>query len=113
MSYFNVYGTKQNINSEYAAVIPKFIVARLKNETLTIYGDGLQTRDFIYVKDIVKANRLALRSSITVVYNIGSGREISTLIGNRVEIVHLPVRPGNVRHSVADISKIINKYFRI
>jgi nucleoside-diphosphate-sugar epimerase len=88
----------------------------LKNEPLTIYGDGGQTRDFIFVKDVVAANaHFALNSTATGVFNVAGGscitikalaEEIRRLTGSRSEIVHAPGRAGDVKHSVADIGRL-------
>lgn len=77
LRYFNVYGPRQDPHSEYAAVIPRFVSRILKGEPPIIYGDGQQTRDFTFVKDVVNANILAMNSDATGVYNIASGRMIS------------------------------------
>ena len=115
LRYFNVFGPRQNPRSAYAAAVPIFIDRALKNEPLTIYGDGGQTRDFIFVKDIVAANaHFALNSTATGVFNVAGGRsitikalaeEIRRLTGSRSEIVHAPGRAGDVKHSLADTSK--------
>jgi UDP-glucose 4-epimerase len=113
LRYFNVYGPRQDPLSEYAAVIPKFI-ARLQNsQAPLIFGNGKQTRDFVYVKDVVRANLLAMQGSTTGTFNIGSGESIdlNTLAHILSEImdVHIPPsyeppRPGDIRDSVSDIS---------
>ena len=77
LRYFNVYGPRQDPHSEYAAVIPRFVSRVLRGEPPIIYGDGQQTRDFTFVKDVVNANILAMNSDATGVYNIASGRMIS------------------------------------
>ncbi len=117
LRYFNVYGPRQDPQSQYAAVIPKFITALLKGETATIFGDGEQTRDFIFVEDIVRANLLACRAGSEVVgevFNVASGKAVSVnqlyyllkeIVGVKSEPVYAPPRPGDVRHSLADISK--------
>ena len=116
LRYFNVYGPRQDPHSEYAAVIPRFVSRVLKGEPPIIYGDGQQTRDFTFVKDVVNANILAMKSDATGVYNIASGRRISiqglaTLItrltgrDRDVEPVFDKPRKGDVRHSLADISR--------
>ncbi|RLC69625.1 MAG: GDP-mannose 4,6-dehydratase [Chloroflexi bacterium] len=114
LRYFNVYGPKQDPSSEYAAVIPRFIVSILKGEPPIIFGDGQQTRDFTFVQDVVEANILAAESEATGVFNVGSGSQISInelarlirrLVGKNLELVHASPRPGDVRHSLADISK--------
>ncbi len=114
LRYFNVFGPRQDPNSEYAAVIPKFITRLLANRPPTIYGDGEQTRDFTFVRDVVQANIRAMESDAQGVFNIACGRRISLndlasilmdIIGVRVDPVYEPVRPGDVRDSLADISR--------
>ena len=113
LRYFNVFGPRQDPQSEYAAVIPKFITRLLNNQPPVIFGDGKQTRDFVYVKDVVGANLLAMQSSATGTFNIGSGERIdlTTLAGTLCEImqVNLPPvyenpRSGDIRDSVSDIT---------
>jgi UDP-glucose 4-epimerase len=113
LRYFNVYGPRQNPCSEYAAVIPRFIDRVLKNEPPIIYGDGCQTRDFIYVKDVAKANILAMNSANEGIFNIACEQRISLndLISNIAIISGLKIRPiydeprkGDVRDSLASIS---------
>jgi len=114
LRYFNVYGPHQDPKSDYAAVVPRFIIKNLAGERLLINGDGNQTRDFTFVRDVVNANVLAAESGATGVYNIASGRRISindladtifALTGKNTGVEHLPPRPGDVRHSLADISQ--------
>jgi nucleoside-diphosphate-sugar epimerase len=116
LRYFNVYGPRQDPNSEYAAVIPRFITTLLKGEQPTIYGDGEQSRDFTYVEDIVQANILALESSrgFGETMNVASGDRVSlnelfarlrVLTGSDQSPVYAPARAGDVKHSRADISK--------
>ena len=112
LRYFNVYGEYQS--SEYAGVITKFIERILERKPPVIYGDGRQTRDFVYVNDVVSANLLALKSTIDFgIFNIGTGRAISInelasmlieMVGLKLKPVYLPPRPGDIPHSVADIS---------
>jgi len=116
LRYFNVFGPRQDPESLYSAVIPRFIGALLSGKPPTIYGDGTQTRDFTYIDDVVDANLLAITSerSPGKVINIAGGREISindlastlsSLIGAGIEPVYGPPRPGDVLRSVADISR--------
>jgi len=115
LRYFNVYGPRQDPNSQYSAAIPKFIQIVRAGTRPIIYGDGEQTRDFIYVKDVVRANIMAAENQATGVFNIGSGQSISInkLVSLVCELLNrpdlLPVfkeeRAGDVRHSLADISK--------
>ena len=118
LRYFNVYGPRQDANSDYAAVIPKFIKRVLEDKPPIIYGDGNQTRDFIFVKDVVKANIMAAESNATGFFNIASGKQISInelaniileIMGKDFEPIHQKPRPGDIKHSVADISKANSK----
>lgn len=114
LRYFNVYGPRQDPKSEYAAVIPAFITRVLDDKPPVIYGDGLQTRDFVFIKDIVRANILAAESKETGVFNIGSGASVTitgladriiTLLGKDIEPLYEEKRDGDIRQSFADISK--------
>jgi UDP-N-acetylglucosamine 4-epimerase len=117
LRYFNVFGKRQDPNGAYAAVIPRFVSALLRNIPPEIYGDGEQTRDFTYVSDVVQVNLKACqapREACGQVYNVAHGerislnalfREISRLMGSALEPNHGPPRAGDVRHSLADISK--------
>jgi nucleoside-diphosphate-sugar epimerase len=116
LRYFNVFGPRQDPNSQYAAVIPKFITAVLAGKKPVIDGDGEQTRDFTYIKDTVEANILAMqtRKGIGEVFNIAGGKRITInglksliceLSGKDVGAVHGPPRPGDVRHSLADTDR--------
>ena len=78
LRYYNVFGERQNFNSDYASVIPIFINRALRNQDLMIYGDGYQTRDFIYVKDVARANWLALKGGFGI-YNVSTMKEHSIL----------------------------------
>lgn len=111
---FNVYGPRQDPNSQYAAVIPLFIRSLLEGEAPTIDGDGEQTRDFVYVKDVVRAFIQALDHRAKGAYNIAGGkgisinelfRQVSDIMGVDVEPLHGEPRPGDVRHSTADITR--------
>jgi UDP-glucose 4-epimerase len=114
LRYFNVYGPKMK-GGQYAGVIYKFVSNLLKNDKPVIYGDGLQTRDFIYVDDVVDANIKASSTLDNEVYNIGTGIEtriidllniISGILDkNDVEQAYLPRRPGDIYRSQAEISK--------
>tara|TARA_R110002049_G_scaffold17238_1_gene67394 strand:- start:9003 stop:9938 length:936 start_codon:yes stop_codon:yes gene_type:complete len=113
LRYFNVFGPRQNPKSAYAAAVPIFINNALQNKPITIYGDGLQTRDFIYVKDVVKANMLASKVG-NGTYNVALGHSTSVLeLAKKVidltnstsEIQFLDNRPGDIKHSKANPSK--------
>lgn len=114
LRYFNVYGPRQDPDSQYAAVIPLFITRVLQGKPPIIYGDGEQTRDFTFVKDVIKANILAAESDTSGVFNIGRGenvtinnlaRTITSIIGKDLRPEYQPSRPGDVKHSLADISR--------
>lgn len=114
LRYFNVYGPRQNPESNYAAVIPKFITTILRNESPVIHGDGLTSRDFTFVKDVVQANLKAMLSDAQGVYNIAYGQRttlnelahmIMDITGNQVDIRYDDPRVGDVKHSLADITK--------
>lgn len=116
LRYFNVYGKRQDPNSQYAAVIPKFVALLLKDTPPTIYGDGGQTRDFVQVEDIVQANLkacLADKIACGQIHNIGYGESynlnqlydiISRLMGKNIPARYEEVRAGDVRNSLADVS---------
>lgn len=115
LRFFNVYGPKQGLN-DYSGVITKFM-GRIKQKLpLTIYGDGSQTRDFVYVKDIVNAIVLALENTDVSgeVFNIGTGKAATieelaqtmlSLTGAELEIIKAPARQGDIQQSYADITK--------
>ncbi len=114
LRYFNVYGPRQDPNSQYAAVIPRFISRALEGNPPIIFGDGEQTRDFTFVRDAVEANILAAESDATGVFNIGSrsrttinelAKLIARLLATGVKPVYQEPRAGDIRHSLADISK--------
>jgi UDP-glucose 4-epimerase len=116
LRYFNVYGPRQNPQSEYAAVLPRFITSCLAGRAPTIYGDGEQTRDFVFVGDVVEANLLAAESAKAVgqVVNVAGGRRISLnellraiqdVAGTRLAAQHGPARAGDVRHSLASLAR--------
>jgi len=114
LRYFNVYGPKQDPNSEYSAVIPKFIKRLSEEKPLIIFGDGEQTRDFVFVTDVVLANILAAESDSTGVFNVGQGRSITInelakliirIMNKDAGVIYKEARVGDVRYSLADISK--------
>jgi UDP-glucose 4-epimerase len=122
LRYFNVFGPYQDTRSEYTAAIPAFIEKAIRNEPITIFGDGRQTRDFIYVRDVVAANAFfALESQATGVFNVACGRQITITdlaltIGNLAKssstIEYSAERPGDVKHSVAGVGKAQKAGFR-
>lgn len=114
LRYFNVYGPRQDPDGEYAAAIPKFIALLLAGEPPVIFGDGEQTRDFVYVGDVVTANIEAALSGRTGVYNVATGESVTinelidtlkTIIGTNVSPTHEDPRTGDIRHSSASVSK--------
>ncbi len=116
LRYFNVFGPKQNPFSQYAAVIPNFILSALKNEKPIVYGDGEQSRDFTFVENVVSANLLAAEaeSGFGEVFNVACNKEtslnqllsmISEMNGTEIVAEYKTGRVGDVPHSKADISK--------
>jgi nucleoside-diphosphate-sugar epimerase len=115
LRYFNVFGPYQDPTSQYAAAIPAFVTAILKDEPPTIYGDGEQSRDFTYIDNVVEANLLAAWAKQTrgEVLNIACGEAVTVnaiidmineILGKDVKAIYAPARPGDVKHSLADIS---------
>lgn len=115
LRYFNVFGPYQDPTSQYAAAIPAFVTAILKDEPPTIYGDGEQSRDFTFIDNVVEANLLAARAPKTAgeVINIACGQVITVnqiidlinkIVGKQVKPIYTDPRPGDVKHSLADIS---------
>ena len=114
LRYFNVYGPRQDSDSQYAAVIPIFIAKLSQDKSPIIYGDGEQTRDFTFVKDVIQANIIGAESDACGVFNIGRGenstlndlaKTIINLVGKDLQSEYQPPRVGDVRDSLADISK--------
>jgi UDP-glucose 4-epimerase len=115
LRYFNVYGRRQDPSSDYAAVVPKFVSAALRDEEITVEGDGRQTRDFTYIDDVVDANIAGFKHGEAAgrSFNIAYGARISILdLANKIlqitksksKITFKPKRKGDIRHSLADIS---------
>ena len=116
LRYFNVFGPRQDPGSEYSAVIPLFIARMLKGGRPTIYGTGGQSRDFVFVGDVVRANLAAAASAAAAgeAVNVASGlgttvnglfEAVNDVLGTKIEAVHAAPRPGDIMHSKADISK--------
>jgi nucleoside-diphosphate-sugar epimerase len=115
LRYFNVFGPRQDPSSEYSAVIPKFVTAVRDGQRPLIHGDGEQTRDFTFISDVVRANRLACQAGPAALggaYNIACNRRISLndlvrelarLTGREVRAEHGPPRAGDIRHSLASV----------
>ena len=115
LRYFNVFGPRQDPNSQYSGVIPKFLSQALADEPLVVFGDGTQSRDFTYVDNVVAATLSAsvCRLDGPLICNVGCGSS-HTVIGlaetvgrvadRAVDIEYVPARPGDVLHSFADIT---------
>lgn len=118
LRYFNVFGPRQDPASQYAAVIPKFIVCAQAGEAPTIFGDGEQTRDFTFVRNVVRANLLACEAPAAALgeaYNVGCGervsvnalwRKIREMLGATVEARYEASRTGDVRDSLASLDRV-------
>ena len=114
--FFNVFGPRQDPKGAYAAAVPIFIEKAVRGEDITVYGDGTQTRDFIYVKDIVGALTFAAEHpEVTGVFNAGYGGQITiedlaakiiAAAGSSSHVLHAPERPGDVKHSRACADKL-------
>ncbi|MEI8340202.1 MAG: NAD-dependent epimerase/dehydratase family protein [Verrucomicrobiota bacterium] len=121
LRYFNVFGPRQDPKSQYAAAVPIFIDRAIRNEPVTLHGDGEQTRDFIYVKDIAAANVFAAtHPSMTGVFNVAYGKRISIrelaetviqLTGSTAPVEHVLERAGDVKHSLASVDRLSEKGF--
>ena len=122
LRYFNVFGPRQDPKSAYAAAVPIFTHRAVSNEPIVIFGDGEQTRDFIYVKDIAAANVFfATQSTQTGVFNVAYGKKITVnalaqtivrMTGSRSEIQHVAERVGDVKHSMASVDKLLAAGFK-
>ncbi len=127
LRYFNVFGRKQDPNGAYAAVIPKFVMQFMKGESPIIHGDGMYSRDFTYIDNVIQMNELAITTqnplAVNTVYNTAFGdrttlndmvfylkkylSELDSSIAN-IEIIHGPNRAGDIPHSLASIEKAKN-----
>lgn len=116
LRYFNVFGPHQDPESEYAAVIPRFINALLKRTSPVVFGDGEQSRDFTFIEDVVQANLFSLQAAAAggEVFNIAGGKRVTlnnllsvlmNIVGYEVDVVYSEPRPGDVKHSMAGIEK--------
>lgn len=116
LRYFNVFGTRQDPTSQYAAVIPLFVTSMIDGKAPVIYGDGLQSRDFCFVENIVHGNLLAAQAEQAngEVINIATGMRVNLLelverinvhLGTDIQPIHTEGRAGDVKHSRADITK--------
>jgi UDP-glucose 4-epimerase len=116
LRYFNVFGPRQHPDSEYAAVIPRFLRRMLAGQRPVIFGDGEQSRDFTPVENVVAANLLAAEAArgIGEIFNIAAGRPstlnelvawLNQLLGTSLDPIYEPLRPADIRHSYASIRK--------
>jgi UDP-glucose 4-epimerase len=116
LRYFNIFGPRQDPFSQYASVIPNFIGKMLKDEKPVVFGDGEQSRDFLYVSNVVDANIMAVKASEVSgeVFNIAGGekttvnslvQELNKALGKEIKPSYDDPRPGDIKHSYADISK--------
>ena len=115
LRYFNVFGPRQDPESQYAAVIPRFVTSALTGQRPVIFGDGLQSRDFCYIDNAVEANLVACtaKEASGKVFNVACGvrttlldviETLSAILGKPIQPLHEPARPGDIRHSLADIT---------
>jgi UDP-glucose 4-epimerase len=114
--YFNVFGARQDPLSQYAAVIPRFILAGLRGEAPVVFGDGEQSRDFTFVDNAVAGTMLAMRAPDVAgrVFNLACGErmtlnqtiaELETILNTKITAEYRPSRRGDIKHSLADISR--------
>ncbi|MBI3570883.1 MAG: SDR family oxidoreductase [Gammaproteobacteria bacterium] len=119
--FFNIYGPRQDPSSPYSGVISIFVERLMRNQPVTIYGDGMQTRDFFYVADLADLLARAAhgREGNGGVFNVGTGKRhsllqlltcLEKLSGKRIERLHQPARPGDIQHSCADVSRLTNTF---
>ena len=117
---FNIFGPFQSVSSAYASVIPIFFSKALQDENLGIHGDGEQTRDFVFVEEVVQYYIQAMSSDVCGVFNLGSGTsmDINSLAERILKITgkmdlkvsHTTPRPGDIRHSKADVSSLCGNF---
>ncbi|MHC5037597.1 MAG: NAD-dependent epimerase/dehydratase family protein [Planctomycetota bacterium] len=117
LRFFNVFGPRQRADSPFAAVVPRFLTALLEEDRPTVFGDGMQTRDLIYVGDVVEALLAVAKADppLSAIYNVGSGRAIQVLeilreacaaLGRDVAYDVGPHRPGDILHSLGSVEKL-------
>lgn len=121
LRYFNVYGPRQDVNSPYSGVITKWLNTFKQGNAPVVFGDGLATRDFVYVKDVVEANMYAAKADLNrpALINVGTGVQTTLIdlldvmtkhyfsyaLGKKILPIHEPERPGDIQHSCADMTK--------
>jgi len=113
LRYFNVFGPRQNPKGQYAAVIPLFAEKLINNEKPTVFGDGKQSRDFVFVKDVVRANIIAMKASSDAcgkVFNVGSGKAISLLelIDKINDCLKTNIKPNHANPILGDVRKTLS-----
>ena len=115
LRYFNVFGPRQDPGSAYAAAPAVFCDRAIHGQKIKIFGDGKQSRDFVYIDDVVKVNAFFMENELEGVYNVASGRSVSIndlvnrilfITDSQSEIEHLPERPGDIRHLQASTDKL-------
>ncbi|MBO5722740.1 MAG: NAD-dependent epimerase/dehydratase family protein [Lentisphaeria bacterium] len=115
LRYFNVFGPRQDPRSAYAAAPAVFCNHAILGRKITIYGDGEQSRDFVYIDDVVKVNAYFMENDLEGVYNVASGRSVTIndlvsrilfITDSQSEVEHLPERPGDIRHLQASTDKL-------
>ena len=113
--YFNVYGPRQDPKSPYAGVIALFVDRIVEGREVSVYGDGQQTRDFVYVEDVARANLAALENDLSGACNVGTGQQLTLLelievlakiTGETPGVIHEPPREGDIRHSLANVERM-------
>jgi UDP-glucose 4-epimerase len=117
LRFFNVYGNGMNPNAQYALAVAAFMKRMQNGQPLTVYGDGEQTRDYVYIDDVVDASIFAIGSEMQGVYNVGTGmstsiNRLAELISDKkCQIIHEATRPGEARFARANIDKLIRAGF--
>ena len=115
LRYFNVYGPRQDPKSPYAGVISKFMDCVRQNQPLTVFGDGSQTRDFVFVKDVAQANVKALQVQAKGVCHVATGTSrslldmihvLSTIVGHDLQVIHRDPQAGDIPHSLAQVERL-------
>ena len=118
LRYFNVYGPRQDPQSPYAGVITLFVNRILHGQGVTVFGDGEQSRDFIYVKEVAETNCVALIGDLSGACNVGTGKKtnllqlievISRLTNQTIPTEFAPARAGDINHSLADVTRMENE----